>query len=295
MRATRRGAAAWLVAMLMGATAAAAGAQTISEPFDVSTLAVGWTLSGDAALTGDGVTDPVGAGWLRLTPATGGQGYAYHSAVLPTNAAVTVAFDFALWGGATSPPADGMSFFLWDGAFPFAPGSGGGYLGYMGMPNNALGVGVLDSYGSLFSGVASSIAIRGPASASEPLLATTGSLSPTPETPARGLTPADANFRRLLITLTPAGPGSMRATVQMQAGGSVSTVLSNVLVSQLPPTVRFGLSAATGANVQAHEVRNFSLTVLLPPPNPVPTLGEWGAMLLASLLVLGGVAALRRR
>ncbi len=295
MRFASRGAAAWLLAMFVGAWGASALAQAISEPFSTATPGPGWTLSGSAVLTGDGVIDPVGSGWLRLNPAAGGLGYAYHGAVLPTNAVITVAFDFALWGGSV-PPADGMTFFLWDASAAFASGSGGGYLGYMGMPNNAVGVGVLDSYPSpTFSNNPDSIAIRGPASASEPLLADTGGLSPTPETGARGLSPADANFRRLFITLSPAGPGNMRATVKLQTGGTTSTVLSNVLVSQLPPTVRFGLSGSTGDSTQIHEVRNFSLTVSPSPSNPVPTLGEGGAMLLASLLLLGGMAALRRR
>ena len=122
----------------------------------------------------------------------------------------------------------------------------------------------------------------------------TAGLSPTPATPARGLTPVNPNFRRITITLVPAGAGSMSVTVQLQAGANSSTVLSNVVVSGLPSSVRFGLSAATGALWNTHEVRNFSL-VSGSAVAAVPALSQWGVVVLAAMLLLGSLVALRLR
>ena len=295
MTSMRRIVSTFLLAGTFGFWAASmAHALSVTESFANAT-APGWTLSGSAILTGTGAPDPVGSGWLRLTPATGGQGYAIYSNAFATTERVVVSLDFASYGG-VSPSADGFTFFLFDAASPFATGFGGGNFGYVGMANGALAVGVADAFPSDFvNGVPASIAVRGPAPA-WPFIAGTGGLSPTPATPARGLTPADPNFRRLTITLEPAGAGSTRVSVALQRGASVSTVLSNVVVSGLPPSVRFGLSASTGALNNIHEVRNFQLTTeLAGASRAVPTLSEWGIVVLSATLLLGSLAMLPRR
>jgi hypothetical protein len=268
-----------------------AHALSVTESFANAT-APGWTLSGSAVLTGTGAPDPVGSGWLRLTPATGGQGYAIYSQPYETTERVLILFDFADYGGTTNPTADGLAFFLFNAAAPFAGGNGGGGFGYEAMANGALAVGIADGYPSSFvNGIPNSIAVRGPGPGTA-FIAGTAGLSPTPETAARGLTSADPNFRRLTIQLTPAGSGSMSVSVQLQTGASVSTVLSNVLVSGLPASVRFGLSAATGANTNIHEVRNFSLNT---GAHGIPTLSEWGVLVISTALLLGSLARLSRR
>ena len=270
-----------------------AHAQSVVEPFSGPTPGPGWTLSGDAVLTGTGGIDPVGAGWLRLNPDTGGMGFAYHDSVVSTAGQIVVAFDFAATGG-SAPPADGISFFLFDASTPFQPGDGGGSYGYQGMDNGALAIGIDDGYGSGFvSGVSNAIGVAGPGPSTSSI-ANSGSLAPTPWTSARGLTPADADFRRITITLSPAGSGAMSVTVQLQRGGSVSTVLSGIVVSGLPSQVRFGLSAATGGNVALHEVRNFSLQAQHVAGEPVPTLGDLGIAMLAALLAVTAFASRRR-
>lgn len=283
-----------LVALLaIGPAASVALAVTVSEPFSGAT-APGWTFSGSAVLTGTGVPDPVGAGWLRLNPASGGQGYAYHSEVLPISQPISVTFNFANYGG-SNPTADGLTFFLFDAGAGFSTGFGGGGMGYENMPTGALAVGIADGFPSSFvSGIPNSIAIRGPAPGTAFVSGTAG-LSPTPATPARGLTPADPNFRQLTITMVPAGAGALALTVQLQTGATVATVLSGVVVSGLPANVRFGLSASTGAFTNIHEVRNFTLTGGILTATEVPTLSEWGVVLLAAMLLAGSFAALRRR
>src|SRR5262249_50375158 len=141
------------------------------------------------------------------------------------------------------------------GGDPFFQGGG---LAYQGMPTGVLAIGLTDAFPSSFSnGSANAIAVRG-AGPATPFLGG-AVLSPTPDTPARGLFPTDPNFRQLTITLPPIAPGSMSLTVQLQAGTVTTTVLSNLVVSGLPQNVGFGLSAAIGAALANHEIRNFSL------------------------------------
>ena len=280
-----------IVGSMAGLVASNAHAISVTESFANAT-APGWTLSGSAILTGTGAPDPAGAGWLRLNPASGGQGYAIYSQSFSIGERVVISFDFANYGGTTDPTADGLSFFLFDAASAFSGGDGGGGFGYTSMPNGALAVGVGDGYDSFFTnGVANSIAVRGPGPGTA-FIGGAGPLSPTPQTSARGLTPADPNFRRLTITLTPSGSGSMSVSVELQRGAGVSLVLSSMVVTGLPATVRFGLGASTGANTNAHEVRNFSLASAV---SAVPTLSQWGVLILSAMLLLGSLALLSRR
>lgn len=287
-----RGLARGVALLGAGLFATAVSALSVNEPFSGPAPGSGWVLSGDATMTGTGAPDPIGSGWLRLTPATGGIGFAYNSAVISTRSPITAAFDFAAYGGSGS--ADGLTFFLFSASGGFAPGGGGGSLGYQGSSTGALAVGVIDAYPSGFTGVSDSVGICGPAPSTGPI-ADSGSLSPTPATAARGLTSADPNFRRLTITMLPDSPGAMRLTVQLQRGASVATVLSNVLVSGLPESVGFGLSAATGAETNIHEVRNFTLDAQHSAGTPIPSLSTWATLLLAGLLLLAAAAARRRR
>ncbi|WP_285566604.1 hypothetical protein OG521_03565 [Streptomyces sp. NBC_01463] len=96
--------------------------------------------TGTHPLTGcpAGATGPVppdnGApnGYLRLTDASNDQSAAVlYNHALPANAGLVTTFDQWQYGGATNPPADGISFFLIDGAASLtSPGAFGGSLGY---------------------------------------------------------------------------------------------------------------------------------------------------------------------
>lgn len=71
-------------------------------------------------------------GYLRLTDASDDQSAAVlHDQALPSAHGLDVTFEQWQYGGATVPPADGISFFLVDGAASLTrPGAFGGSLGY---------------------------------------------------------------------------------------------------------------------------------------------------------------------
>ncbi|MFF2011879.1 hypothetical protein ACFVWY_22740 [Streptomyces sp. NPDC058195] len=71
-------------------------------------------------------------GYLRLTDASHDQSAAVlYNHALPANQGLVTSFDQWQYGGTTNPPADGISFFLIDGAASLtAPGAFGGSLGY---------------------------------------------------------------------------------------------------------------------------------------------------------------------
>ncbi len=112
----------------VGAGAAHAGTFPVIESFENST-APGWVLGGNAVLTA--TTEGEGNGWLRLTPAqTSKSGYAFYDEAFSSSQGIVIDFDYASYGGTG---ADGITFFLYDGATPasqFRIGAFGGSLGY---------------------------------------------------------------------------------------------------------------------------------------------------------------------
>lgn len=121
-------------------------------------------ITGDGAYFTSGIDDPAGAGWLRLTKSTTYQkGYAYINRTFPSTLGLLIDFEYKMWRntGNTNAGADGMSFFLFDGAVTqanFRLGGYGGSLGYArntsanpavnnGLLGGYIGVG-LDAYGN---------------------------------------------------------------------------------------------------------------------------------------------------
>jgi type IV pilus assembly protein PilY1 len=116
---------------------------------------------------GLGVSDPAGQGALRFTNGSPG-GYAQNGAILsqntfPTGAGVQVTFVSMTYrgnsGGGAHDGADGMSFFLMDGAQPPGLGAWGGSLGYTcsnsnppynGLVGGYIGLGI-DEYGNFLN------------------------------------------------------------------------------------------------------------------------------------------------
>ncbi len=120
-----------LVALGGGLVGGASAAIIINAPM-TDTNSAGWVLGGNptsALLTGNGVIDPVGQGWLRLTSASGNQtGFAYNTTTFDLSAGLLIEFDYATWGG---NGADGYSVYLFDaGVSTFNIGAFGGSLGY---------------------------------------------------------------------------------------------------------------------------------------------------------------------
>ncbi|WP_153453306.1 DUF7507 domain-containing protein [Streptomyces smaragdinus] len=175
-----------LLALLVGAGGASAaraqgtGTPLVQETFTQAT-APDFTAVGDACLTGaptgaapgpDGGPGgcPAGAvgpvppndaaphGYLRLTDAGNGRsGAVLYDQAIPARAGLDVSFDQWQYGSTTpDAPADGISFFLVDGAASLTgPGGYGGSLGYAqlgsapGVSHGYVGVG-LDVYGNFF-------------------------------------------------------------------------------------------------------------------------------------------------
>ncbi|MGY3684454.1 DUF7507 domain-containing protein [Streptomyces sp. TE33382] len=138
------------------ATAQPAGVPLVDETFTGATAVEGFEAFGPACLTGapegpapgpgthpltgcpEGAVGPVPPnnaapnGYLRLTDAANDQSSAVlYNHALPANQGLVTTFDQWQYGGTTNPPADGISFFLIDGAASLtAPGAFGGSLGY---------------------------------------------------------------------------------------------------------------------------------------------------------------------
>ncbi|MEU4504127.1 hypothetical protein [Streptomyces sp. NPDC024089] len=143
---------------LPGQTAAAqpVGVPLVDETFTGADAIAGFEAFGPACLTGApqapapgpgthpltgcpaGATGPVPPndaaphGYLRLTDASNDQSAAVlYNHALPANQGLVTTFDQWQYGGTTNPPADGISFFLIDGAASLtSPGAFGGSLGY---------------------------------------------------------------------------------------------------------------------------------------------------------------------
>ncbi|MGW1036335.1 DUF7507 domain-containing protein [Streptomyces antibioticus] len=138
------------------ASAQPVGVPLVDETFTGASADAGFEAFGPACLTGApqapapgpgthplggcpaGATGPVPPdnaapnGYLRLTDASNDQSAAVlYNHALPANQGLVTTFDQWQYGGTTNPPADGISFFLIDGAASLtAPGAFGGSLGY---------------------------------------------------------------------------------------------------------------------------------------------------------------------
>lgn len=157
------------------------GADTYTDNFSGASAALKWTALNDACLTaGDGsggtipacgksmiaTPDGLGAGALRLTPATTNQtGAILSNFTFPSNQGLQVTFTTYTYGGSAdgtaSNGADGISFLLTDGTAtaPTVAGGLGGSMGYScsngngtyeGLANAYLGLGI-DEYGNFLN------------------------------------------------------------------------------------------------------------------------------------------------
>ncbi|WP_270088642.1 Ig-like domain-containing protein [Sphingobacterium sp. SYP-B4668] len=134
-------------------------------------------IKGDNAIFTSGNIDPVGAGWLRLTPAAtknsngsysilkNQKGYVYINKSFPSSLGLLVDFEYKAWREAEESykGGDGFSVFLFDASTPsFSLGGYGGSLGYAafqansttytyGLSGGYLGIG-FDAYGNFAKG-----------------------------------------------------------------------------------------------------------------------------------------------
>lgn len=92
-------------------------------------------------------------------------------------------------------------------------------------------------------------------------------------------------------TLQPGEQGTFSMTVQIPAGATGTSINNgNYVISGLPPGI-----AAIPISQLGPLFRTILTVCAAPPPTLVPTLGGWGLLLLAGLLVLWGAFILQRR
>jgi len=235
------------------------------NPFDA---ADGGTLGGDAV-----VTD----GRLRLTDDVRRQAGSWSTDdTFPSDLGLEIEFEYAMWNDVGDTGADGLVLSLADGAAPQGVGAFGAALGYAcrdersqggvfpcelpGLPGGFAGI-AFDQYGNFSlplnqsgpGAQAESVVIRGSGDGLSGYRYVDGVAAP-------GAVQTDGSrARKVRVTLLPGAAGELSVTVRLEAGGAMRTVLDRVPLhgdgqAPLPPTLRLGFSAATGAHVNAHEV-----------------------------------------
>lgn len=235
--------------------------------------------------------DAEGSGVLRLTNNTTNQAaYVLYDNPLPASAGLIIEFDLFSYGGTG---ADGISFFLADGANPPNDAGGfGGSLGYAqinasfqgaGVQGGYLGVG-FDEYGNYSNptegrvgGTAftpDAIAVRGSQANNYAYLTGTGAGELPFSIDAPTAATREEAGRRVRIELTPTG----RLFVQIDANrdgdytdaGESPTALQNYDViaanGEVPDTFTFGFASGTGIFTNNHEIRNLQVSQPTSPP-----------------------------
>ncbi|WP_316745705.1 gliding motility-associated C-terminal domain-containing protein [Pedobacter gandavensis] len=266
---------------------------TITENFKGSSTG-NITIGGNAKLT-SGKEDPVGSGWLRLTPdSTNKLGYGYVNQSFPSTLGVLVDFEYTDWrrpntGGA----ADGFSVFLFDATKPNSIGGKGGSLGYAPIAANSandhagvvggyVGIG-LDEFGNFSNpgegrtgGVTTNtgtvwpdrISMRGSQAESYKYL-TSAVVPGGVDYPTAVSTRPDPTlfYRRVQIEILPivggADNGKYQITVKLKTSltGNFATILAPFTLATLPPAnLKLGFAGSTGGSVNNHEVRNVIIT-----------------------------------
>jgi uncharacterized repeat protein (TIGR01451 family) len=233
------------------------------------------TDDGRASLTGDAqLVD----GWLRLTEAEFDQAGAWQMLdTFPSDLGIDVTFDYAIHGGTG---ADGLAFFLTDGAAELGVGADGGALGYArqapngtpGIPGGYVGVG-FDLHGEFSNpqfrgdgpGVApDSIVVRGSGDGVEGYAYIDG--VPSPSTLQMG---SRQEARTARITIIPNQAGDLLLTVWTNTGPgtAMQRLMTDINLSDqpgqapLPDQLRIGFSGGTGNQTNIHEVTDLRVTV----------------------------------
>ncbi len=252
-----------------------------TENFDFksSELPENWVIGGDAELTGDGITDESGDGWLRLTDNNSWEsGYAFNNEALETENGLAVSFDYTSWGGSG---ADGITFFLMDGETEledFNVGGVGGSLGYAprykyaeGLSNAYVGIG-LDEFGNFSlptegreggpGRVQDSVSVRGSGDGFEgyEYIDGTERLEEGIDTRHASERPDQdgSQYRNVSILFEPVET-QFSMTLKIQFGAEIKSeeLFSSLLLpGALPASVKYGFTATSGGATNYHEIRN---------------------------------------
>jgi hypothetical protein len=218
--------------------------------------------------------DAPGTGVLRLTTNARQQsGFVLDTKPLNATGGLNISFDMYQFHTTTKRGgADGIGFVLIDGAqSPVTAGDPGGWLGYRGLVGAYLGVG-FDEWGNFSnralwgSGpnrlVPDSIVVRGAAAAGYPYLRGVR----TAQLAADNVRYRGGARRHVVIKISTSGV----MTVSVNFGHGLireirSLDLDNVPGQPaLPPTVKFGFTAATGDDTAVHEISHLVINALRP-------------------------------
>ncbi|TCK65526.1 DUF11 domain-containing protein [Curtobacterium sp. PhB136] len=265
---TSLGALALLAAPAFVAPPPSASAADLAFPYDQSfATADGGVLSGDARILD---------GRLRLTDdATSKAGSWATTDTFPSTAGLEIEFDYAMYSTGPLAGADGLLLYLADGAAPAGVGATGAGLGYTCVKQATQGQGkcdvagipggfaafALDHYGNFSlpindsgpGATPDSVVIRGSGNGVDGYRFVRGIPAPG------GVVSSGTTPRKVAVTLLPGADGELSATVRVEAGGGMRTVLDRVPLhgdgqAPLPPTLRLGFAGATGSFAEVHEV-----------------------------------------
>jgi uncharacterized repeat protein (TIGR01451 family) len=260
---------------------------TTAPPSGQSTLGVCATRTGAPAAA----TTP---GFLQLTDNVANRrGGVVYNTPIPANGGLDIRFDQYQYGPSATG-ADGMAFFLTDGAQSLTQvGAPGGSLGYAqsttadGVSGAYLGVG-LDAFGNFSNNTggigtgclvgtagpgarANAIALRGPGQARtgycylagrslSTLTKTLRSNVATGTAAGSSANPAATAGRSIRITVSAAALPVVTIYQSESVGAALTEVLSYTMTTAAPQTVKLGFTASTGGSTDTHLLRNVSVS-----------------------------------
>jgi hypothetical protein len=233
----------------------------------------------NAVRNGTGKPDPVGSGVFQVTDNSANDaGALILDQAFNARAGLDIKFDTYQYNTTTSRGADGISFFLIDGATANPTvGDSGGWLGYRNLAGAFVGVG-FDEYGNFSynrywgstdkgpsTAKPNSVVIRG--SEATKYQYVTGVQAPVPLAVDKTKTRADAK-RTVHIAVSTANV--MTIGIDFHDGKGDRVLINHLDLDNipgqphLPSTVKLGFAASTGSATNYHEIGGFSLATLDP-------------------------------
>jgi len=238
-------------------------------------------------------------GYLQLTDAASSKsGALFYNRPIPSSAGIDATFETFQYGGTG---ADGMMFYLADGAAPLtAVGGGGGSLGYAqrfnepGVVGGYLGIG-LDVFGNYYgdgegrgkgcapgqrsptmssgSIAPNTVTLRGPGNGlsgycymASTVVAGSPPGKPTSSLPGRlSATTLGAAKRTIHVVISPAPTPLITVQIDFDDGMGFRTVINNLAApAGTPATYKFGFAGSTGGVTDVHLLRNVVVGTVTP-------------------------------
>jgi hypothetical protein len=249
-----------------------------------------WLAGGNACLTAGAGSDPsgvsgctsktpdkAGSGALRLTGNSNNEtGFVLYQSPLDTGQGADIRFDMYQYHSLKAVGADGISFFLVDGtATPTVPGQYGGNLGYAadgakpGLQGAIVGIG-FDEYGNY--SMAGAGHVGGFKDRQPDNIVARGATASNYAYIAGKKSPVDFYFDKV----TDRAKAKVPVEIEISTANAMNVYVGSKLVlgpldlskvkgqPALPPTIKFGFAASTGAAAAMHEITGLTITTLRP-------------------------------